>query len=340
MLDAASSLRSLSVLTSLREASLSGVRVLSTAYRPAVFPGAVLPSIAKLTCLDLFHPGGFEDVHCIASLSNLSVFRIIWPLRSSIRLAPDTTPFALPASMQTLELSSTRDNEDLVFDPSVLSCATNLTELRMRAVVLTCDASTTTGSALLAAVARLLSLKKLTLELPLDVVWPESPAAFTALSASTLLEELEVQGCEFPEGAWQQVFSGRVLPALRSLSAIETEEEAVVLYWGWGIVSNLVRCAPHLRHLELEVFAGPAVAALTVLTQLSSLTLDIEDDADAEYVESVHSIATLTNLCELELAICGEGAGYDLSALLPLTQLTNLTRLKAQEPIKTIQVSN
>jgi hypothetical protein len=161
-------------------------------------------------------------------------------------------------------------------------------------------------------------------------------AAYSALTASSKLQHLDIEWCTMPPGVWQHVFpAGRQLPHLQSLNisrvgphrqSIGTEFENISAPEG----SRLVSCCPGLQWLNMQDlhYSAGLLASLQGLTGLHTLIVrparalpgpgpNLEED-------SLESVLQLTRLRELSVS-CPRTAKEGL--LLQLTQLTDLAAL-------------
>jgi hypothetical protein len=100
--------------------------------------------------------------------------------------------------------------------------------------------------------------------------WVELPtAAYSALTASSNLQHLKLQGCALPEDPWELLFpDGKQLPHLRSLDISRASAPR-----GRFIPesSRLASCCPGLQHLDMSGLEC-SVEELRLLSQLPNLT--------------------------------------------------------------------
>lgn len=270
----------------------------------------------------------------MSGLTNLQVLHLAYSRREvGYVLRPRIAPgFVLPALLRKLVLGA-----GVVLDPAVLSSATQLTRLRI--VRATIEGSMASAANLLSSLAGLQHIEVLQLDSLEGVVWPASPAAYSALTASTHLKECELAIPSYltawedrpalPLGCWEHVFHpGLVCGSLTSF---------VVRVWGrykWGVaaVQSLARCCRVLSELLfLDVLGSAATAALTPLTRLTYLCLDIHSNSHADATQAMQALAALTTLrtlqCTLFFGVGPHDRHVRLSDLLPLTALRQLTGL-------------
>jgi hypothetical protein len=149
-------------------------------------------------------------------------------------------------------------------------------------------------------------------------------AAFSALTASSKLQHLDISKCRLPSDAWQHVFpTGRQLPELQYLDISDVQ----TLPRGPAAApeaTRLVSCCPGLQCLDMRnlQYSAEFLAPLQGLSGLHTLRLGsrIQEEGGPPPVEAV---AQLTGLRELTLSSPRSGGG-----LLQLTQLQQLTLLE------------
>jgi hypothetical protein len=147
-------------------------------------------------------------------------------------------------------------------------------------------------------------------------------AGFSALTASSKLQHLDISNCVLPTGVWQHVFpDGRQLLQVQWLDiswVTHTPDDSnSAAFEGNRVVS----CCPNLKYLNiLELQYG--TEDLTPLQRLSRLqTLYIGTVLGGN--EGLEAVCQLTGLRELEL----KGLDYGEGLMWQLTQLKQLTRL-------------
>jgi hypothetical protein len=100
-------------------------------------------------------------------------------------------------------------------------------------------------------------------------------AAYSALTASSKLQHLDITGCILPEDVWQHMFPvpGRQLPHLQVLNvALVTHPSGPAAA---PQTSRLVSCCPGLQSLDIRgmAYSAEQLAPLTGLCSLQELTL-------------------------------------------------------------------
>jgi hypothetical protein len=202
-------------------------------------------------------------------------------------------------------------------EPScLLSVTTNLTSLRLEKVELQPLQAQHEGalgsSQLLQVVARLSALQNLELN-RIEGQWPQQQlSAYSALTASSNLQELKLQHFEIPSTAWVHVFpAGRQVPHLTSLWAWPAAPDSA------GIVS-LVSCCPAVEAMRIDTCADVSLTPLKSLTALTNLLLGVLRPAAIR-----SDLAAMVHLKRLFFSLARGDAL--LQHLVPLTALTNLT---------------
>jgi hypothetical protein len=161
-------------------------------------------------------------------------------------------------------------------------------------------------------------------------------AAYSALTASSKLQHLDLSSSHLPAGAlvWPHVFPiGRQLPHSRelNLSYVHKSEEMLALDTGHLALkgSRLVSCCPGLQNLSLMGFQYSAelLATLQGLSGLHTLACAASDET-GEAV-TVEAVRTIDELCQLTRLRCLKlrAPGVTRELLLQLTHLQNLTEL-------------
>jgi hypothetical protein len=146
-------------------------------------------------------------------------------------------------------------------------------------------------------------------------------AAYSALTASSKLQHLDISNCTVPAGAWQHVFpAGRLLPHLRVLDLLEvchSDGHAAAAPEG----SPLVSCCPGLLSLQLLDLhcSAELLAPLQGLSSLHELTLC----PDGQWEQGLEVVSQLSGLRRLCLTDPSKGEGI-LGSLTQLQQLTSL----------------
>ena len=164
-----------------------------------------------------------------------------------------------------------------------------------------------------------------------------APAAYSALTASSKLQHLDVRVSWLPADAWQHIFpAGRELPNLQVLDVGYTYHPGP----GWHRapvpaaapeVSRLVSCCPGLQSLRAAGLRHNR-ALLAPLAGLSGLT-QLELFPEEETVEGLEVVCQLTGLRDLELLLRHgpEGLLLQLSGLRQLTRLDYWGRLNGKQ---------
>jgi hypothetical protein len=154
--------------------------------------------------------------------------------------------------------------------------------------------------------------------LPLGSPPPQQldPASFAALTASSNLHTLRLQGAELPQGAWQHVFPPkRQLQQLRELWLGHASPSL-----GDETLEHLVSCCPGLCVLNLSrvLHSSASLAPLLRLPQLQDLELKhIHGDSGARVLAQLTGLRRLVN----------DDANLSPAGLMRLTALTGLREL-------------
>jgi hypothetical protein len=146
-------------------------------------------------------------------------------------------------------------------------------------------------------------------------------AAYSALTASSKLQHLDITDCRVAAGIWEHLFpAGRQLPHLRSLNIAHVQEpNRVIAIMPEG--SRLASCCPSLQTLDLGGLQGLNAARLAPLQGLSGLqTLRIVGWGLTS--DGWQAVCQLAGLRELDLCYCRATR----EQLLQSTQLQQLTR--------------
>jgi hypothetical protein len=215
---------------------------------------------------------------------------------------------------------------------------TGLTSLGLRGVTLATSQAgrhrASGGSQLLQLLARLPALRSLCLQ-GIDGEWPQQLSLYSALTASSNLQSLEIGGCDIQNAAWAHVFlSGRQLPHLDSI-LIEPGELTRGAAPGEPVpcrphllssaaFAALCGCCPGLVSLDIKVVGDAALAPLQPLTALTNLALFGFEPAA---VASLASLTWLPDLFVLPEADAEDVHAFHLCELMPLTAVTCLTKL-------------
>mgnify|MGYP001807073973 CR=1 FL=1 len=146
-------------------------------------------------------------------------------------------------------------------------------------------------------------------------------AAYSALTASSELQDLSVCGSALPTGAWQHMFPvDRQLPHLQYLDLSEVRQPGPI--HGSPSApdfSRLVSCCPGLQTLNLlQQRCKPQL--LAPLQRLTALQMG----GDEVTAEDLQEVSQLTGLRQLTVVSVND---FRLELLLPLTELKELTTL-------------
>lgn len=151
-------------------------------------------------------------------------------------------------------------------------------------------------------------------------------AAFSALTASSMLQHLDISSCTLPTGVWQHIFpAGRQLPHLQALN-ISRVKGSPGTYAAAPDISLLVSCCPGLQLLDmwgLQHGVGQ-LAPLQGLSGLQTLSLAVDDHTAVEGVQAVCQLTGLRHL-RMDLPRSADVHGLQLWQLMQLQQLTALT---------------
>jgi hypothetical protein len=219
-------------------------------------------------------------------------------------------------NLSRLELSGFQSGPYLEVEPDVLSGRTLLQHLAMRRCSMVGAAA---GEAhVLSYVQRLQQLTHLSLTDSLQTVG--EAAAYSALTASSKLQHLNLTRCKLPAHVWQHIFpTGRQLPHLQLLRiAFVQQPSGTAAPAPEG--SRLVSSCPGLRSLDMSSLTSSSqlLAPLQGLSELHTLHLVAADVTSA----CVGTVCQLTRLRQLKLQ-CSALQGQ----VLQLAQLRQLTWL-------------
>jgi hypothetical protein len=312
--------QALALLPGLQHLSIDTVRVgysdSDRSDQQTCWPGATLQWLQQLTYLEL---GGLVLTDAGAALA-------LQPLQALTRLVD-------------LRIQPYRD---LSLTASMLSGASNLTRLELyrcsiesavlagKTQLLHLELSWCLPTEGAAGVAQLLShlqpMQQLT-ELHLDhclqaVEAGTTPAtAYSALTASSKLQQLNLRDNTLPAGVWQHAFpAGRQLPHLRVLY-IDCVREPGGNYAPAPYGSSLAGCCPSLQHLDMSElqYHTQLLAPLQGLSGLRTLLFD----GAGSTVEGLEAVLQMTGLTDLTMVAPEPAEGL----LLQLTQLKLLEHL-------------
>jgi hypothetical protein len=325
-------LTALSVLTDLQHLVLSELQEASLQY--AAVPGCLLSQLQQLTHLQIV--AGISD----AALQHLSCLTNLQQLQLE-RLGADTTPAALKhvAHLQQLTcllLEGAHFSLGDVSTPSVAALTglsvlqlhacnglepgmlSKLTSLQVLQLNLTPVEGTAEGAGqFLALLPKLRQLTALELHAALVQEAP-SASAYSALTADSTLQVLQLSSARFPAGAWDAIFPAHGLQApaqLTFLRLLYCEEQI-----GGKSLPGLVQCCPKLEsfHLSGKAQLGSSLTQLCQLSALTELWLSHVTDEVASIVAQLQGLSSLHFVQPSTVSDRG---------LLPLTALQRLTNL-------------
>jgi len=327
----------LSVLCSLQHLELDNVRS-PPATSCCDFPGSLLSQLVQLTCLNLWD----KQVQSDAALQHLSAMSALQHLELNLegggRQKP--TAAALTGLQQLPQLTALKlSSVPWAINLHTMPAFTVLTALR----VLQLQGSPSVDPAVLATISQLQHLdlacwdpwdaegsaamlaavgqqhELIQLKICSHSRWSvPSAAAYSALTASSHLQCLQLGGAEFPAGAWQQMFPlTRCLPELSQLFLYSLEGPVQPV--SQADIQAMVSCCPGL--VSLQLIQKLAVSSATPLQQLTGLTTL---KLCTSFQDSTPSIAKLTGLQELVLHSSGQADQVTASGLLQLTALQQL----------------
>jgi hypothetical protein len=156
-------------------------------------------------------------------------------------------------------------------------------------------------------------------------------SAYSALTASSNLRELDIYSCTLPADVWQHMFpAGRLLPHLHQLDLVSIKQPsggAIPVPEG----SRLVSCCPALRVLDMGhlQYSAELLAPLQGLEGLQKVRLCVEDSTgeDSPAGSGLEVVGQLTQLRDLDVI-----APNTEELLLQLTQLQHLTNFHCYGP--------
>lgn len=224
-----------------------------------------------------------------------------------------------------LELSNESDDDDddeeemFVVQPAVLAGKTSVRYLCLMDCTIAGDSAGVTEF-----MSHLGELKQLTyLNLMSSLRFVALVASYSALTASSNLQQMDLQTCVLPEGVWQHMFpTGRRLPHLQWLiiEYVRTPSGVASTTPDGG---SLVSCCPVLQILQMDGLKHSA-GLLSSLTGLSSLThLGLRPVGDDILPEGLDVVCRLTQLQSLHVSDFHDPE----AGLLQLAKLRQLTQL-------------
>jgi hypothetical protein len=224
-----------------------------------------------------------------------------------------------------------------VLEPScLLRLSTGLTSLDLKEVVLEpyehVNEDALGATQLLQVLARLTALQTLRI-FSIGGDLPQELSLFSALTASSNLQHLQLSGF-VKSRAWTHMLpAGRMLPQLRTFTALASvfyeQQDYDVFAQSPADVSRIVSSCPGLQ----EVCYRPWPGHDACIDPLQSLTALTKLHICSTQRDAVCSLAALTRLQDLEVSVVPDRVRLDMTDvmkhkhLVPLTALTALTRL-------------
>jgi hypothetical protein len=233
----------------------------------------------------------------------------------------------LPASLTKLVLSSP-------VEAGILSAApAGLQDLQVGCTV---EGPPAGPGSFLSCMARLQSLTRLSIE-PVSLAWPPPGPAYSALTASSSLVELDLSDIELPTGVWSYVFPASCkllhLTSLLFGAWHDNIDDAIVSLPRWSAADfvSLVSCCPSLRCAEnLFLQPGLHVSELHKLTALTRVGLYYSSDSEDSCSEFIKGLAVISQLHSLDMETQRpQFFQVPMASLLPLTSLTTLTHFQS-----------
>jgi len=312
ILDGQEGLSGLSAATGLQSLVLEHIELLSNGKLEVrgFLPSTVMKQLPSLTHLTLgssaaITTASLQHLSCLVSLQELSI------TCEEVSLLPSTTK--LPTGLTRLHTMQCS------LDPTVLQGCTSL-----RSLCMSCTTILGPPGSLLAVLGRLTQLQHLQFG-HMSSHWPQSPSAYTALTASSQLQQLYLYNCALCADIWRYVFRyDQKLPQLHTFGVSQPANRGLPSASGLTAADlrALVWCCPALRDLELDLQLDIPLEELTLLTGLTRLQVEPVTE------QSFGSLAALTSLRELRLSSYVKISG---GTWLMLTCLQQLTRLVSNE---------
>jgi hypothetical protein len=310
----------LPLLPKLQHLSLIGI--VTRSGSPVGFPSSAMQSLQQLTYLETTGPWSPEP-HGVQHLQGLTRLQDLRLHGLHTVLGKHSIQASVMAGLRQLtHLKVEGYKNSCVFEPGMLEGKSLLQHL---AVV---DCSIAGGSAgveqLLWYMPQLEHLTYINFRSSLRLEGSSPPAsAYTALTASSKLQHLNIRFCTLPDHVWQHLFPVNGLTSLPQLQ--ELHIGAIRNPAGPAAapeISRLVSCYPGLQVLTMPnlQYSAERLAPLTGLTGLTRLDLI----PVAGSTEGLEVVCQLTGLRQLHLT---DPRG-DEGLLLQLTQLKQLTKLQ------------
>jgi hypothetical protein len=185
-------------------------------------------------------------------------------------------------------------------EPScLLPLTTGLTRLEVwNSTLLPQQYSDLGTSQLLQVLARLTALRVLVVDWIHDV-WPQQQLTrYSALTASSNLQDLRINDCSIPTAAWAHMFpAGRKLPHLRTFQGDRSgiEDAPAPQPFDSTAIQRLASCCPGLQDARIDVCAAASLAPLPAL--LTALTgLNIGPVKPAAIIRDLEALSSLQSL--------------------------------------------
>jgi hypothetical protein len=211
-------------------------------------PLGVLQQLQQLTHLTLAGPAPQDpDLQPLQVLTHLADLRLAFT-----GFDEGATITSMPASMLSGMLQLTcLSLSYAVFEPDALAGKTKLQHLMLRSCSLSGGAAGT--AALLSHLQHMQQLTHLNLHNTLRGDHTDHPvAAYSALTASTKLQHLNIAWCMLPAGVWQHMFpAGRQLPQLQHLDIWQVRQPGGARASAPD-ASRLLSCCPNLQRLRMR----------------------------------------------------------------------------------------
>jgi hypothetical protein len=286
-----------------------------------VLPAAGLEQLQQLTYLELSGVDIQGPCKAFQALTRLADLRL-----SACDNRVTANMLSAAHHLTRLELSRG------TFEPSALAGKSRLQHLGLNGFTIPRDAGDV--AQLLSHVQQLNQLTHLLMcHMPACGLGDPPAAAYSALTASSKLQHLDVSWCMLPAGALQHLFpAGRKLPHLQELDMAYVKQPGELgdICAAAPAGSRLVSCCPGLRCLSMQGLqcSSDLLAPMQGLSGLHSLHLPTCSDED---VDDLHALCQLTGLRKLGLVF--EGLAVEGLQLQLLTDLKQLTRLSYHGPV-------
>jgi hypothetical protein len=286
------------------------------------FPTGVLQQLQQLTYLELAHiwvlgpdqdQPALQPLQALTRLVDLRLISVGAPGSQEEGSEITASMLACMHNLTSLQLSF-----DLEVEPGALAGKTKLQHLELYHCNV--PGGRAGWSDFLSHLQQLQQLTHLTVSQHLTDRWITAPpAAYSALTASSKLQHLDISFTELPAGAWQHTFPvGRQLPYLQYLDSTAAERFAPAPDF-----SRTVSCCPGLQQLKLLLTPRCKAQLLAPLQGLTALhTLHVGGNEIT--ADTTQALGQLTGLKELNVITFGS---IRAELLLPLTELQQLTTL-------------